>query len=347
MKKKKILVIGGNGYLGSALYERLKKNHYINSYDSGYFENCFLKKKDPFIRKRAEQVIENEIKNFDVVILLAAFSNDPLNNLDPTIFYKSSEKFTIKIAKMCKKLKKRFIFPSSCSVYGYGEKVFNENSKLNPLTHYSKNKVNIEKKLIKLRCKTFNPIILRFSTVFGISNKMRFDIVINMFCGMAITSKKIFLNSNGQAWRPHIYIKDVIRVFEYFATKKNLGEKKLIFNIGRDSNNFKIIDVTKILKNKFKSLKIIFLKNTKNSKNIFNDKKINDGVDKRSYRVSFKKINKLEPNCKIKYSVERGMSEFIKDLNNLSLNKKTFISKKFYRLQMYEKLFKTGNYKPI
>ena len=78
-----------------------------------------------------------------------------------------------------------------------------------------------------------------------------------------------------------------------------------------------------------------------------NDKKINDGVDKRSYRVSFKKINKLEPNCKIKYSVERGMSEFIKDLNNLSLNKKTFISKKFYRLQMYEKLFKTGNYKPI
>ena len=347
MKKKKILVIGGNGYLGSALCERLKKNHYINSYDSGYFENCFLKKKDPFIRKRAELVIENEIKNFDVVILLAAFSNDPLNNLDPNMFYKSSEKFTIKIAKMCKKLKKRFIFPSSCSVYGYGKKVFNENSKLNPLTHYSKNKVNIEKKLIKLRSKTFNPIILRFSTVFGISNKMRFDIVINMFCGMAITSKKIFLNSNGQAWRPHIYIKDVIHVFEYFATKTILGKKKLIFNIGKDSNNLKIIDVTKILKNKLKSLKIIFLKNTKNSKNIFNDKKINDGVDKRSYRVSFKKINKLEPSCKIKYSVERGMSEFIKDLNNLGLNKKIFISKKFYRLQMYEKLFKTGNYKPI
>tara|TARA_B100000579_G_C22844250_1_gene863440 strand:+ start:2312 stop:3355 length:1044 start_codon:yes stop_codon:yes gene_type:complete len=347
MKKKKILVIGGNGYLGSALTERLKKKHYIKSYDTGYFEKCFLKKKDPFIRKRAEQVIEDEIKNYDVVILLAAFSNDPLNNLDPNIFYKSSEKFTIKIAKMCKKLEKRFIFPSSCSVYGYGKKVFNENSKLNPLTHYSKNKVYIEKKLIKLRSKTFNPIILRFSTVFGISNKMRFDIVINMFCGMAITSKKIFLNSNGQAWRPHIYIKDVINVFEYFAIKKNLGKKKLIFNIGKDSNNLKIIDVTEILKNKLKSLKVIFLKNSKNSKNIFNDKKINDGVDKRSYKVSFKKINKLEPSCKINYSVKRGISELIRDLNNLRLNKKIFISKKFYRLQMYEKLFKMGKYKPI
>ncbi len=347
MKKKKILVIGGNGYLGSALCERLKKNHQIKSYDSGYFDNCFLKKKDSFVKKKAEQITEEEIKTFDVVILLAAFSNDPLNNLDPNIFYKSSEKFTIEIAKMCKKLKKRFIFPSSCSVYGYGKKVFNENSKLNPLTHYSKNKVNIEKKLIKLRSKAFNPIILRLSTVFGISNKMRFDIVINMFCGMSMTSNKLFLNSNGQAWRPHIYIKDVINVFEYFATKKFLGKKKLIFNVGKDLNNLKIIDVTEILKNKLKFLKVIYLKNDKNSKNIFSDKKITDGVDKRSYRVSFNKINKLEPGCKINYSVNKGISEFIKDLNNLSLSKKMFTSKKFYRLQMYEKLLKKGKYKPI
>ena len=211
------------GYLGSYISDFLIKKKYVcEGIDVGFFKKCNLYKEKKFKVKfkSASKIDEKDIKDFDVVIQLAAFSNDPFGKLDPKKFYKPTTKYTLKIAKICKKLNKKFIFPSSCSVYGYGKSIFSENSKVSPLTDYSKNKIEIEKGLKKLKSRKFNPIILRLATVYGISPRIRLDVVINMLTSMVVSTKKIKLNSNGLAWRPHLNIKDV-------ANAIRMGEAKV------------------------------------------------------------------------------------------------------------------------
>ena len=126
---------------------------------------------------------------------MAAFSNDPIDNLDPNLFYNPTKEYTIAIAKLCKKLQKKFIFPSSCSVYGISKDLLDERSPTNPQTHYSQNKLDIENELIKMTNNNFVPIILRLATVYGYSPRVRFDVVINMLIGMALTTKEIITSS--------------------------------------------------------------------------------------------------------------------------------------------------------
>ena len=191
-KNRKILIIGSDGYIGSALSIYLKnKNFKVTTLDTGYFRDGTLIKNfkanlDIDVRNLKKTIV----KKFEAVIFLAASQNDPSDSINSWKFYEISKKYTIKIAKICKQNNIKFIFPSSCSVYGYGKKVFNEKSITNPLTNYSKNKLKIEKALAKLSGKDFSPIALRFSTVFGFSSRIRLDLVINMLCMHAITKKK-------------------------------------------------------------------------------------------------------------------------------------------------------------
>jgi nucleoside-diphosphate-sugar epimerase len=343
--KKKILIIGNQGYLGSRLSDfLLSKNYYCEGIDTGYFKNNKITNplKIKTKKKSASQVKKNDIRGFDVVLMLAAFSNDPVGELSAKTFYKPTVSYTVNIAKICKSLGVRFIFPSSCSVYGYGKQTFTEKSGLKPLTHYSKNKVEIEKKLLKISSKNFRPIILRLATVFGLSPRMRFDIVINMFAGMAITNKKIILNSNGLAWRPHVHIDDVCMIFEKFINIDLNKNMKFIFNVGSNINNCRIVDLLKFLKKNIKDLSINFLHKSPLEKNdLFKDKKISHlGMDKRSYIVSFNKLNLLIPNLKFKYDLEIGISKLIRDLKKSKLKKNIFESYKFYRMQALKKVFK-------
>ncbi len=338
-RDKKILIIGCSGYLGSYLTDfLLKKNYICEGIDIGFFDKCNLYKEKKFKikKKSASKISENDIKKFDVVVQLAAFSNDPYGNLDSKKFYKPTTKYTIKIAKICKKHKIQFIFPSSCSVYGYGKNVFSETSKTKPLTDYSKNKIEIEKKLNKLRDDNFSPIILRLATVYGISPRIRLDVVINMLSSMAVSYKKLKLNSNGQAWRPHLNIKDVANIIEKFLFLNKNKKINNIYNIGSDNNNYKIIDVAKKIKKIVSNTKIEFL-DKKDKKSLVSDKKIHDGIDKRSYKVSFLKIKKLFPEYRF-INLNSGIKKFIKELESYKMNKQKFSNIDFYRLQKLDQI---------
>ena len=343
--KKKVLIIGCMGYLGSALSDYLiSKKYKCEGIDTGFFSKCniYQEKKFKIKKKSASQVNEKDIVDFDIVIQFAAFSNDPYGSLEPKNFYKPTADYTIKIAKICKKLKKKFIFPSSCSVYGYGKNMFTEETKTTPLTEYSKNKLEIEKKLKRITDKNFKPIILRLATVYGMSPRIRFDVVINMLCGMAVSSNQIKLNSNGLAWRPHINIDDVILIIEKFFNFDMESNKKNIFNIGSDENNYRILDVVKFIKKINPSLKLTFLNNQIQNKkdSLITDKKIQDGVDKRSYKVSFKRIKNLFNDYKF-IKLDNGIKILIKDLKKYKLNNKKFSSVNFYRLQKLDQINKT------
>lgn len=183
---RNILITGSTGYIGSFLTSYLKKKNYnILGVDIGFFRNCYLykdKKKQETIYKDVRNITESDLKNIDVIVHLAGISNDPLNTLSSKIVYDPTRKYTFELAQKAKKLGIKFIFASSCSVYGAtnNKLLLNENSHTNPQTEYSLNKLQIEKDLKKIADKNFFPICLRFATIFGVSKRIRFDVVINM-----------------------------------------------------------------------------------------------------------------------------------------------------------------------
>jgi nucleoside-diphosphate-sugar epimerase len=346
---RNILITGSKGYIGSFLTSYLKKKNYnILGVDIGFFRNCYLykdKKKQETIYKDVRNITESDLKNIDVIVHLAGISNDPLNTLSSKTVYDPTRKYTFELAQKAKKLGIKFIFASSCSVYGAtnNKLLLNENSHANPQTGYSLNKLQIEKDLEKIADKNFFPICLRFATIFGVSKRIRFDVVINMLVGMAITNKKIILNSNGMAWRPSLYIEDACSAIEHaikYKKKKN-DDKILILNIGRNDNNLTVIDIANKIKNAVKGSEIIFLNKYKDlNNNLITDRKIKNGKDTRTYKVSFNKIKKKFTNYRCRHTIQQGIEKMIKELTKLKLNKKIFYNKKFYRLQYFEYLHK-------
>tara|TARA_B100001250_G_scaffold414525_1_gene453551 strand:+ start:3358 stop:4434 length:1077 start_codon:yes stop_codon:yes gene_type:complete len=338
--KKRILIVGSDGYLGTVLSKFLSKKKIYNTkcLDTGYFRDGVIgKEKTSDLNIDIRKFNLNYIKNFDVVIFLAANSNDPAGNVNKTKFYQITRLYTYKVAKKCKEYGVKFIFPSSCSVYGFGKKTFNEKSNTNPLTGYSRNKLHVEKDLSKLADKNFSPIALRFSTIFGYSGRIRFDLVINMLCLLAIVKKKIILNSNGLAWRPHLDINDACKAF-FLCIEKDISNGKLnVFNVGFQKNNLQILTISKIIK-KLTGSKIEL--NFYDKESLISDRKINNGVDKRSYKVNFSRFHRLFPSFKNNVSITKQINILINQLKQKKVNKSVMNNIKFYRLQKMEYLLK-------
>jgi nucleoside-diphosphate-sugar epimerase len=341
---KKILITGSLGYIGSVLTTYLKENGYdCYGYDIGYFRECNLGETDDSntIVDDVQNCSEKNIRKMDVVIHLAGISNDPLGNLTPEKVYDPTREYTKKIAKLCKKNNIKFIFPSSCSVYGIGNNnMLNENSQTNPQTPYSLNKIEIENDLKQMSDNDFHPTMLRLATVFGISPRIRFDIVINMLVGMAFTTKKIILNSDGMSWRPNVHISDVCNAFRSAIENEKMNEP-LVLNIGSNRSNFRIIDLANLIKNNIEGCTINFLKSNPelDKSELIRDRKINDGVDKRTYKVDFTKVEVDYKQFKCKISVEDGIKNIVEYFKKINLTENQFKNKKFYRLQKLEELY--------
>ena len=347
MKNKKIFIIGSHGYLGSRVIDFLLENGYeCTGADIGFFRNGVIYEPIyyPVINKEARTIDEYDLEGFDVVIMLAGISNDPFGNLSTEVIYDPTRLYALRIAKLCKKLKIRFIFPSSCSVYGIGDGMLDENGPTNPQTPYSLNKLQIEQDLIEISDNGFSPIALRLATVFGLSPRVRFDVVINMLCGMAVSQNKVVLNSNGEAWRPHVYIEDVCEAFKCCIEWDNLNSGLKVLNVGRNENNVRIIDIANKIIECIPSCELQFLTNSKNTPGdeLILDKKINDGVDIRTYQVNFNKIHEELPNFQAKWNIHNGISRLLEDLRLYHLDENKFKQRDFYRLQQISHLYLTN-----
>ncbi len=344
---KKILVTGAQSYIGSVLTPFLIKNGYeCIGIDAGFIKDCKLYpgKDAKMIYKDARDLSEKDLNGFDIVVYLAGISNDPFKNFDPKKVYDPVRQHTIRTAKLCKKLGIKFIFSSSCSVYGKGtDDLMSEESKVFPQTPYSLNKLQIEQDLIKLSDKGFVPIVFRFATVFGLSPRMRFDLVVNMFTAMAFTTKKIILNSDGKAWRPLVHIEDVCKAIKFGIDHKTSGNKPIILNVGSSSLNYQIIDLAKMVQKIIPDCKISFLNQIKSApKELIQDRKIQDGVDSRNYKISFVKIRKVFEGFECDYTIQKGIQQMVNKFKQLKLTKKDFEDINYYRLQKFESLIKAG-----
>ena len=334
--KKKILVTGNLGYIGSVLVPLLLKKYHVTGFDIGYYKNCNLtkikKNKNFFqINKDIRDIKDKDLENIDYVVHLAALSNDPLGQFNSKITYDINYKGTVDLAKKSKKMGvKKFIFISSQSIYGVSKKdkfLDEYNSKKNPVTAYAKSKMMSEKYLSKIKSKNFNVVFLRPSTVFGASPRLRTDIILNNFLLNAYYNKKIIIVSDGLPWRPVLHVMDLCKVIKNLIDKnyKNINGKS--FNIGLKGGNYRVIDLAiKVLKK---------LKNTKIEIINTHDK------DQRTYKVSFKRIYKLCGKDIISKDIDFGIDELMNFFKKINL-KRNSIYKKTIRINHLKSLINNG-----
>ena len=296
----RVLVTGGAGYIGSVLVPRLLEEGYqVIVLDRFFFGKDSLV---PILKNPSLTLIQDDVRWFnpkildkvDVVLDLAALSNDPSGELDPKKTMDINYRGRSRVAKLSKEHKvKRYFLASSCSIYGFREELLDEKSKINPLTTYAKANRKAEVSAQKLSSEKFTTTMLRFATVYGYSRRMRFDLAVNGMVLGYYKNRIIPIMRNGKQWRPFIHVKDVA---EAYVKAINVPKDKIngeIFNVGSDEQNFQILplahEVAKALKIPFK-------------------KKWYGDPDLRSYKISFKKVEDVL-GYKTKYSVRIASKE--------------------------------------
>ena len=324
---KKILVIGGAGYIGSVLVRMLlKRGYYVKVMDNLLYGDEGIKdlyEVDNFEFYKGSvtnisDVVE-AMKDVDAVIHLAAIVGDPASRLKPKETLEVNYFSTKMLGEVAKFLGiSKFIFASTCSVYGFREEICTEETEPNPLSLYAETKLMSEKALLELKGNGFCPVILRFATAYGLSPRMRFDLVVNLLIAKALIEKEITVFGEGKQYRPFIHIKDIsraiIKVLEA-PIEKICGE---IFNVGSDEQNMSIRELAERIKSRVPEAKLKFIK---------------EKEDDRSYRVSFRKIKeKLGFNAK--YTIEDAIEEIRKAFNEGRI--KDFKDKKYSNYKSLE-----------
>ncbi len=329
----KILVTGNNGYIGTVLVEELfKKNYEVIGYDIDYFYDCNLTNKNnkltKQIKKDIRNITEDDLDGIDIVIHLAGLANDPLGEFDPKLTDEINYQSTIKIAELSKiKKVKRFIYASSQSMYGVSdlqEELDEEDSKKNPVTAYAKTKWEAEKKIKNLDNNDFTVVMFRPSTVFGVSPRLRCDIVYNSLVASAYTTGKIEILSDGSPWRPVIHVKDLCNAFiSGIEAPKELVSGQS-FNVGIKNGNFTVKDLAESAQRVVTGSELVFL---------------NQHTDPRTYKVSFKKIlTTLKDYFKPEWSLDKGGYELVNFFRDVNFSENDFRNEKVNRLKKLESL---------
>ncbi|MBI2435350.1 MAG: SDR family oxidoreductase [Candidatus Hydrogenedentes bacterium] len=330
----RVLVTGSEGYIGAVLREHLRLNgHDVVGLDTGFFNECNFgapPRPIPLIQKDIRLVEREDLQGFDAVLHLAALSNDPLGNLAPGITEEINTKGSIRLAELAKEAGvPRFLFASSCSLYGQGaSKGLTEEAPANPQTPYARSKIDFENALKAMADDRFSPTSLRNATAFGVSPRLRFDIVVNNLCGWAWTTGKIQLSSDGTPWRPLVHVKDISKAFVCALEAPREAVHNQAFNVGSTENNVQIREIAYKVQAQMPHCEVTFG---------------NSDSDNRTYNVDFTKIEtKLPGFHHADYTVDQAITEFLEAFKQLSLQEEDFQGRLYTRLRQIRHLQETG-----
>jgi nucleoside-diphosphate-sugar epimerase len=322
----RVLVTGHLGYIGTVLTPMLvQAGHDVVGLDSDLYARCNYsgggKIYDvPSIRKDVRDAEVNDLVGFDSILHLAALSNDPLGDLEPGLTDEINHRATVRIATLAKQAGvRRFLFASSCSNYGQaGESMIDETGELKPVTAYGESKLDSERNLSQLASDDFCPVYLRPATAYGLSPRLRFDIVLNNLVAWAFTSGKIYLKSDGTPWRPIVHVEDISRAFIAALEAPVHQVFNEAFNVGRTAHNYRIRDLADIVAKVVPGCTIEFA----------------DGAapDKRSYRVSFDKIARKLPAFRPQWDARRGAEQLYNAYRESSLTLADFEGPRYQRI---------------
>jgi nucleoside-diphosphate-sugar epimerase len=329
----KVLVTGTDGYIGVMMAPLLQeRGHQVTGLDTGFYRDGWLydgaKPLENTIRKDIRDITEKDLEGFDAVAHLAELSNDPLGQLNPDITYKINHVGSVELAKKAKAAGvKRFVYMSSCSVYGLGSDDYRtEESETSPQTAYAKCKVWVERDVAPLAGPDFSPTFMRNATAYGPSPRMRFDIVVNNLSALAWTTKEIKMTSDGSPWRPLVHHLDISQAVACVIEAPREAIHNQIFNVGATSDNYRVKEIAEIVAGVFPGCALSFGK---------------VDLDNRSYRVSFDKIATRLPGFKAKYNAKDGARQLKEVFEKIGFNEDKFKFRAFTRLKQLEHLIGT------
>jgi nucleoside-diphosphate-sugar epimerase len=330
----KVLVTGTEGYIGSLLGPLLlERGHDVVGLDTGFYRdgrffNHAPARSPASINKDLRRVTEEDLKGFDAIVHLAELSNDPLGQFNPNVTFEINHLGTVELAKKCKKVGiERFVYTSSCSVYGAGSDSHRtEDSEVNPQTAYAKCKILVERDVGQMADDRFSPTFLRNATAYGPSPRMRFDLVLNNLAGFAWTIKEIKMTSDGTPWRPLVHVLDICEAIACTLRAPRDIIHNQVFNVGENKSNYRVKEIAEIVSSLFPGCRLSIGTN---------------GGDNRSYRVSFDKIQSRLPGFRCQRDASAGAKELLEVFQRIEMSIETFESRTFTRLKQLQYLVKT------
>jgi nucleoside-diphosphate-sugar epimerase len=330
----RILLTGSDGYLGSLLAPKLLKlGHEVVGLDTGYYKERALYRGEgtaPLtLIKDLRAIDKADLAGFDAVVHMAELSNDPAGQLAPQITYEINHKGSVRLAEFARKAGvRRFVYMSSCSVYGVagGDDYVTEESPTNPQTAYGICKTLVERDVRELASAEFAPTFMRNATAYGASPRMRFDIVLNNLAGLAWTTQRIQMTSDGTPWRPIVHGLDIAQAITAVLEAPVEAVANEIFNVGDTDHNYRVKEIAEIVGEVFPNCEVSFGPSS---------------ADNRSYRVAFDKIRKHLPNFKCQWDARRGADQLLKLFKRIDMTPEVFQHRTFTRLKQLEYLIRT------
>ena len=332
----KVLVTGHKGYIGSIMVPMLANaGHEIVGLDTELFEQCSFNGgrilSIPDLKKDVRDVSVDELQGFDAIIHLANLSNDPLGNLNPELTYEINHRASVRLAEKAKETGvKRFLFSSSCSLYGAasGEDMLTEEAPFNPVTPYGRAKVLVERDLSELASDTFSPVYLRNATAYGMSPRLRFDLVLNNLVAWAVTTGRIYIKSDGTPWRPIVHIEDISRAFLAVLGAPRDAVHNQAFNVGRSDENYQIREIAEVVGDVVPDCEVEYAPE--------------GGPDSRSYRVDFSKVSDTLPAFQPQWTARRGAEEIYQALRDAEISPDDFEGPRYRRIDHIKNLLRSG-----
>jgi len=338
----RLLVTGVEGYIGCLLAPLLqKRGHEVVGLDTGYYRGGWLFSDrhlvpgfPRFINRDIRNMEAEDLRGIDAVVHLAELSNDPLGDNNPEVTFQINHLASVRLAQLAREAGvKRFVYTSSCSVYGVGNaaEALTETSPTNPQTAYARCKTLVERDVGAIASDKFSPTFLRNATAYGASPRMRFDIVLNNLCGIAATTGKINMTSDGSPWRPLVHLLDICEAIACVLDAPQDAIHNEIFNVGHDGDNFQVREMAQIVADVYPGCALSFGP---------------AGGDNRSYRVSFAKIHTQLPGFQCRWDARQGAKQLHDVFQRIGLDAADFNAKPFTRLKQLQYLQSSGQIDP-
>jgi nucleoside-diphosphate-sugar epimerase len=333
----KIFVTGTEGYIGSRLVPLLSGHgHEVIGTDTGYYRDGWLfsdNSRMPVtartLLKDLRQITADDLRGCEAVVHLAELSNDPLGQNNPQITHEINHRGSVRLAELARGAGiRRFVYTSSCSVYGAGTGDFlDETAKPNPQTAYAECKVLVERDVGQMAARDFSPVFLRNATAYGPSPRMRFDIVLNDLCALAWTTRRIAMTSDGSPWRPVVHVDDICEAIYRSVIAPQEAVHGKVFNVGQTSDNFRVRELAQIVADEFPGCELSVGTSS---------------GDTRSYRVNFDKIHRELPGFACKNTPRDGARQLHQLFKRIEMQPETFQFRAFTRLKQLKYLQATG-----